>query len=190
MESRVRNILLVTTIILVVLSVGFYGCSKGKSKDSESGQKSTLETVDIPEPQTSSAPPVSFENEQTLSQRASQGSSAMVENLPANWPADVPVVPGFKVTNSMVQTNGDLTLSLSGSNPLTSVIDFYGKNMEGWSKIGSGKPDIVSTHLAMVFEKQDKRVVITGDPYREGVILTINYGKAIQKPVSKGLGHR
>jgi len=81
--------------------------------------------------------------------------------LPQGWLPDVPVMPEFKVTGSMVMPDGSISVNAEGNLSLESVAAFYKEKLASWRRVEpEGTPDILGDRLVMTFQKGSDRMVV------------------------------
>ena len=91
--------------------------------------------------------------------------------VPADWPADVPVYPGATVQAAMTMESGGVpghTLSLMTNDPVNKVAEFYRGKLSGLNLVADVKPDANS--VSLMYQRADGKgsvmvsIVAAGGP--------------------------
>jgi hypothetical protein len=157
--------------ILILLMAGIWaGCTKAavKTETPPANEPQSVGQATHPEPGSEGVPVSSGTNE---------GITTM-QGLPANWPSDVPVMEGFTVQNSMVNTQGMISIMAFGSVSPDDVTKYY-SSLPGWEK-DSNKPWVTQGVNRLVALKKDAEslTVNINDNKKQGrTEVTLTYHK-------------
>jgi hypothetical protein len=115
----------------VVLTLLFtsLSCNLGKKKNVDNPvAKDSLKKEAPP-----SLPGADDQTDNTVS--TSVEMTDVLSSLPVDWPASIPVMPGFKFINAVRSRSGGISATFKGQVPSDQVEAFYKKAMASWSLI-------------------------------------------------------
>jgi len=98
-----------------------------------------------------------------------------VVELPADFPADLPMYPGATLTYASMSTTYGASASFDSNDSMDTVYAWYEAALtaDGWTKTAGGK----DTSISAVFEKDNAS--ITFSAYEISGVTSVNIGKTV-----------